>query len=257
MNEEKLVQDLLTFTQEAVRIITESSGELIVETKSSKSDLVTNLDKLVEQRMLALIRANYPTAKIISEEFNAHAVADLSGLVFFVDPIDGTANFVEQHDYFATMMAVYDDGQPLAGVIVDIPHGDYYYGSRNTPVFKNEQELSPLPDKDLAAGLVSVGSRYVLANRFNVNELVRQSLGLRIMGSAGIEFTELLQGKHIAYLSHLTPWDLAAGRFLVEKLGLVVSKIDGTPVSMLQSENVIISTKQVHQIAIRHLHDIL
>lgn len=254
MNENQLLQDLNLFVTEAVQIITTNHHDMTVANKTSKRDLVTNVDKLVERRINSLIEERYPSAKIVSEEYNAHSLESMAGLVFFVDPIDGTMNFVQQYDHFAVMVGVYRDGDPFAGIIHDVTNSVSYYGSKNTGIFKNGVEMPPVPDRDISEGLVSVSSYFVLEDRFSVQSLIKRSLGLRILGSAGIEFTEIFDQKQIAYISHLQPWDLAAGRFIAEKLGLRVTTIDGEPPSMLKSENVIISTKQLHETAMEVLH---
>jgi myo-inositol-1(or 4)-monophosphatase len=77
--------------------------------------------------------------------------------------------------------------------------------------------------------------------------VVAASLGPRIMGSAGIQISQVLAGELIAYLSYLRPWDFAAGRVLAETLGLVVTTLDGSPVDMLSSGAVLIATKRAQR----------
>ena len=55
----------------------------------------------------------------------------------------------------------------------------------------------------------------------------------------------MLTGELVGYVSHLHPWDLAAGRGMAEELGLVVKSIDGTTPDVLSSNLVLIATKQV------------
>lgn len=254
MDEKQLLQDLNLFVAEAVKLIRSNHNEMTVLSKTNRRDLVTNVDKLVERKIIQLIGERYPTAKIVSEEYHANSVDSLSGVVFFVDPIDGTMNFVQQYDHFAVMIGVYIDGEPFGGIIADVTNETNYYGSKNLGIFKNGEKMSPVLDKGIGEGLISVSSYFVLADRFSVQELIKHSLGLRILGSAGIEFTEIFDQKQIAYISHLQPWDLAAGRFIAESLGLRVTTIDGGAPSMLKSENVIISTKQLHETAMEVLH---
>ena len=64
-----------------------------------------------------------------------------------------------------------------------------------------------------------------------------------MFGSAGIIWSRLVCGQQNLYISKLKPWDLAAGRALAMKNGIMVRNIDGSPVNMLQSQTVIIGTK--------------
>lgn len=100
----------------------------------------------------------------------------------------------------------------------------------------------------------SFGGGIVRSGRQNVAEQLPQrskscekSLGVRIYGSSGIEFIHVLTGKNVSYLSHLRPWDYAAGKILAETLGLVVKTIDEESLDMLSSSDVLVATKNAHQ----------
>ena len=60
-----------------------------------------------------------------------HDDTDLAGLVFFVDPIDGTMNFVKQQAHFAIMIGVYQDGEPVVGAIMDVMRNEVLSGGPN------------------------------------------------------------------------------------------------------------------------------
>ena len=84
--------------------------------------------------------------------------------------------------------------------------------------------------------MFGVGGKMLLSNYRNVQSAAKKSLGVRIYGSSGIE-----------YLSHLRPWDYAAGKILAETLGLVVKTIDEESLDMLSSSDVLVATKNAHQ----------
>jgi myo-inositol-1(or 4)-monophosphatase len=216
-----------------------------VDTKSGPNDLVTNFDKSTEKSVVEIIKDNYPDATVVSEEGYGDVVDHMDGLVFFVDPIDGTMNFVKCHDSFASMVGVYLDGKPLVGAIIDVMEKRIYHGGPELGVFENETELQPPADNELKDGLVVISGPMVLKNYLNTQDVVDKSSGLRVLGCAGIIFEHLLTGKEVLYMSYLKPWDLAAGRVLSETLGLSVVGVDGEPVNMLQSQVVITGTKKV------------
>ena len=93
-------------------------------------------------------------------------------------------------------------------------------------VFCNDQKVAPPKNLPLEEGLFGVGGKMLLSNYRNVQSAAKKSLGVRIYGSSGIEFIHVLTGKNVSYLSHLRPWDYAAGKILAETLGLVVKTID-------------------------------
>lgn len=84
---------------EAGQKIRHSFGEpLKVDTKTSRNDLVTNVDKEIEQFFIAKIREQFPTHKIMGEEGFGDELTSMDGYVWLIDPIDGTLNFVKRQE---------------------------------------------------------------------------------------------------------------------------------------------------------------
>ena len=216
-----------------------------VGTKKNRNDLVTNFDKKTEQFVNSEIKKTFPDATIVSEEGYGDAVQDMSGLVFFVDPIDGTMNFVKRQDDFASMIGVYIDGEPLNGAIINVMDNEIYHGGKEIGLFINDKRIENPKNLPLIEGLVDVSAPMALANKFNVQEVIKKSSGFRVYGSAGIIFGHLLTGKEVMYMSYLAPWDLAAGRVLCEAAGMNVVSIDDAPINMLKSQVVIVGTSKV------------
>lgn len=216
-----------------------------VNTKSGPNDLVTNFDKSTEKSIVETIKQAYPEATIVSEEGYGDQVVSMDGLVFFVDPIDGTMNFVKCKDSFASMVGVYLDGKPFVGAIINVMENRIYHGGPDLGVFENDNKLVEPVDQKLKDGLVIISGPMVLADYDNTQAVVQKSSGLRVFGCAGLVFEHLLLGKEVLYMSYLRPWDLAAGRVLCESIGLKVVGVDGEPVNMLQSQVVIAGTKNV------------
>jgi len=235
--------DLLTKVGESLR--TDSIQKMSVATKKNRNDLVTNFDKKTEQFVNGEIKKAYPEATIVSEEGYGDLVKDMSGLVFFVDPIDGTMNFVKRGDDFASMIGVYIDGKPLNGAIIDVMDNEIYHGGKEIGLFINDKKIDDPKDLPLIEGLVDVSAPMALSNKFDVQDVIKKSSGFRVYGSAGIIFGHLLTGKEVMYMSYLAPWDLAAGRVMCEAAGMSVVSIDDAPINMLESQVVIVGTQKV------------
>ena len=216
-----------------------------VDTKKNRNDLVTNFDKKTERYINSELKRVFPEATIVSEEGYGDLVTDMSGLVFFVDPIDGTMNFVKRGDDFASMIGAYIDGEPLIGAIIDVMGNNIYHGGKEIGLFINDERIDVPRNLPLVEGLVDVSAPMALANKFNVQDVIKRSSGFRVYGSAGIIFGHLLTGKEVMYMSYLAPWDLAAGRVLCEAAGMSVVSIDDAPINMLKSQVVIVGTQKV------------
>ncbi|WP_436670097.1 inositol monophosphatase family protein [Lactiplantibacillus plantarum] len=229
------------------QVLAKMGTHLTVAEKTSRRDLVTNVDHSNEDFFVRQIRALDPVAKILAEEGTGDQVTDMNGHVWIVDPIDGTMNFVHQRNHFAMMVGLYVDGKPTLGYIFDVMANKLYAGGPEVGVTLNGELLAAPADVDLSAGLFGASAPLLIQDRFNMQTIIAKSLGPRIMGSAGIQISQVLAGELVGYLSYLRPWDFAAGRVLAESLGLVVSRVDGNPVNMLSSGAVLIATKRAQR----------
>lgn len=223
------------------------TDKLKVSTKSDRNDLVTNRDKEIEQFYVDKIRTNYPEARICGEEGFGDVINDLSGLIFFVDPIDGTMNFVKQHENFATMIGVYLDGESVVGGILDVMAQRLIVGGPQTGVMLNGRPLAARVDEDIANGLIGVNSRMLSQNIDHVTDLISKSSGARITGSAGVEFSQVIIGHQIGYISNLSPWDLAAGWAIGRALNIEVHTVTGQRPSLLEREVIIAGIPSIWQ----------
>lgn len=242
---EKIDQAVLDLLDEVRhRTLNRMQASYDIDLKSSYKDLVTTVDKKNDQYISTRLHEIDPGSRVVSEEGFGDEVATLTGHVWIVDPIDGTMNFVMQHANFYIMIALYVDGKPTLGYIMDVIDGTVYHGGKKRGVFENNRRLTSPANNGLKDSLVALNSAMILNNAHNLREVAHQSRGLRMYGAAGMELVYVLTGQLGAYLSYLHPWDLAAGRVLAEAMGLVVKAIDAPSIDVLSSNLVLIATKQ-------------
>ncbi|MCC7668821.1 MAG: inositol monophosphatase family protein [Leuconostoc pseudomesenteroides] len=220
---------------------------LQVGTKHDERDLVTNVDKANEQKINALIRSFDTNAQIVSEEGFGDKPTDMNGHVWFVDPIDGTMNFVKEHTDFAIMIALYVDNQPVLGWILDVVDNVVYHGGPKIGVFANQLRIQQPGDDSLAEGVVLLSGARLLYGMFGYDQIAKAALGYRVIGAAGPSFIRVITGQAVGYSSKMMPWDFAAGQVLAKTLGLIVSDIDGQALDMLSSNIVLVATKRAHR----------
>ena len=126
---QQVARDVSALLREGRRqVIAKMAGPMTVDEKTGRKDLVTNIDKSNEQFLIAGIRNMDPTAKVLGEEGFGDTLTSLDGRVWIVDPIDGTMNFVKQHDNFAMMIGIYQDGEGQLGFIYDVMNDVLYAG---------------------------------------------------------------------------------------------------------------------------------
>lgn len=234
--------------KEAIKKIKESlKHDLEVEVKSSPNDLVTQMDRKIEKELVEKIKQHFPNDLIVSEEGFGDRVNNKDfeqKTVWFLDPIDGTLNFVLQNENYAVMLAVYEKGVGKQAYIYDVTHNKLYWGIKNKGVYCNEQRLPKMEDLPLAKGLFASNSMFLSNKQVSLNtEITKRAMGVRTLGSAGLEAVELVKGSTIAYVSYgLKPWDIAPGLVLIEESGGVVTQFDGTSVNILNIEPTIMAT---------------
>ena len=223
----------LEFAKEVVKragayIKAHMTDTLEISEKTHFDDLVTNLDREVQDMLITKIQELFPGDHILAEENNVrHDIND--GNVWVIDPIDGTTNFIVQKDNFAVMLAYYESGIGKLGLILDVMKDTLYWGDGST-TYKND-ELIRLSVAPLAQSLIGVSTYMYRTNAGGLLDLSHQSLGVRAIGSAGIEYTNILDGKIWGYFSNLSPWDYAAGAILIAPFGYVTVQLDGSPMS--------------------------
>lgn len=239
---QKLDAQVQTWLKEAAAQTKSHMDHLNVATKSNPRDLVTNVDKANEELLAGKIRAAFPNDKIVSEEGFGDTVTSMAGAVWFIDPIDGTMNFVKEHENFAIMLGLYIDGQPVLGWIYDVMRDLLYHGGPALGVFENERLLPSVPNDGLGEGLFLVSSARMMDGDYHYEQFAKHSLGLRILGVSAQSFVRMIKGQAATYASLQNPWDFAPGVVLATGMKLSVSQIDGQPLDMLKSNIVLVAT---------------
>lgn len=228
-----LLNTKLEFAKKVVRqaggfIRQHLSDDLEISEKTHFDDLVTNLDREVQEQILTQILSTFTKDHVLAEENDVrHDIKD--GNVWVLDPIDGTTNFIVQRDNFAVMLAYYESGIGKIGVILDVMNDNLYWGD-GISAYKNEAQIH-LTVKPLRQSLIGVNTYMYRTNAGGLLDLSHESLGVRAIGSAGIEYVNILEGKIWGYFSNLSPWDYAAGAVLIEPFGYITQQIDGRPLA--------------------------
>lgn len=232
---------------------------LEIETKSGRNDLVTKLDKEIEQFFASCIQEKYPDHRMIGEEGYGDHVSDLKGTIWIIDPIDGTMNFVHQQRNFAISVAVYQDGIGKIGCIYDVIANNFYYAIAGEGAYKNDVRL-PLLNKDrtLEGTMLACNHFWLCTNKLvtyaSMEKLVRAVRGVRTYGSATLEFAYVAEGILDAYMSmRLAPWDIAAGMILVNEVGGVTTTIDGDKINLLTQGPILTSNAHVHHEIVEYM----
>jgi myo-inositol-1(or 4)-monophosphatase len=225
---------------------------LTIQTKTNANDLVTNIDKEIEQFFISKIRKVYPDHKIMGEEGFGDELSSLRGVVWLIDPIDGTLNFIHQQRNFAISLAVYEDGIGKIGLIYDVVHDELYHANSGKGAYLNEKPIPALKETTVKEAILAINASWVMENHRIDHKLliplVKAVRGTRSYGTAALEMVFVATGRVDAYLSmRLSPWDFAAGSVIVEELGGIVTNLRGEKLNFLKQDSLFCAKPSLHQ----------
>ena len=206
-----------------------------VRTKSTATDMLTEVDEACERLIVEGIREARPGDGILSEE-GASAEA-ISGVRWVIDPIDGTTNYLYGHPGYGISIAVEVDGEVAVGVVYDPVHGERFSAIRGRGAARNGSPITVSDETDLGAALVATGFGYEPAVRTAQAELLARLIGsirdIRRMGAAAVDLCSVACGRVDAYYERgLNHWDLAAGTLIAAEAGATVGELgDGTAIA--------------------------
>lgn len=205
-------------------------AELRIETKSSATDQVTDMDRASESLIRGIITAERPHDAIVGEEEGG--AADPEGVTWWVDPIDGTTNYMYDHPGYAVSVAAWRGDTPLAGVVEDPTHGRTFWATAGGGARCNGVPLGLAEPPPLSRMLVATGFSYDPQRRAAqgrvVAELLPRVRDIRRMGAAAVDLCSVAAGRVDAYYeAGLSPWDMAAGRLIAAEAGAAVESMEG------------------------------
>lgn len=223
------------WAREAGELLMERLGRLEageVTSKSARRDLVTAADVASERLLVERVRAAYPGHAIEAEEEVCDTVED-DRPRWFIDPLDGTVNFIHELPAFAVSIGLFVGRRPLVAVVHAPRLGETFVAAEGAGATLNGRPLRVSQTTELADAIVATGFPYRRNelpnnNLANFDRLFLQVRGLRRMGSAAIDLAYTAAGRIDAYWElHLGSHDLAAGALLVREAGGVVTDVDG------------------------------
>ena len=203
-------------------------GDLQIETKSSSTDMVSQVDRKAERLIVDGIRQARPEDAILAEEGSAREGA--SGVRWVVDPLDGTTNFVYGYPAYGVSIAVEVHGVGQVGVVLDSSNGLMYEAIAGHGAWCGRQQLCVREQPDLSHALLATGFSYDADDRRRAGVALGSILGsvrdIRRSGSAALDLCHLAAGRVDGYYeAGLSPWDYAAGAVIAREAGADVRHV--------------------------------
>lgn len=198
-----------------------------VTTKSSPTDVVTASDTAVETLVRHRLAELAPGDAVVGEEQGGAAGVDPDAVVWVVDPIDGTVNFLYGLPWYAVSVAATRGGVSLAGAVVEPASGRLWSAAAGHGATCDGRVLAVSGATDVSLSLLGTGFAYDAARRARqaavVAALIPRVRDVRRTGSAALDLCAVAAGWTDAYLEHgCNWWDWAAAALVAREAGAIV-----------------------------------
>ena len=245
-----MVDNIIKIALEAGEIVRNGFGKNFnIEFKTSESNLVTEIDKASEKKIIEYIRKEFPSHGILAEESGEHK--NTSDYLWVIDPLDGTTNFAHGLPIFSVSIGVQKNGVTIAGVVYDVMQNIAYSAEAGSGAFANGIRINVNSNSNLARALLVTGFPYNVAenpeNAFGkFTAMTKASRGVRRLGSAAIDLCYVAKGVFEGFWEvYLHPWDVCAGKLIVEEAGGLVTGFNGEIID-IYSNKILASNKVIH-----------
>ncbi len=216
--------------------------------KSSR-DFVTEVDRTAERMIAEVLLAGDPRATIVGEELSPTLTTD--GLVWIVDPLDGTTNFLHAYPAYAVSIAAAVDGELQAGVVFDVPDDEVYWAARGGGAWCDDRRLrvSPIVTPDHA--LIGTGFPFkdlaqLAEYQLQFARVAARTTGIRRSGAAALDLADVAAGRFEGFWEQrLAAWDIAAGTLLIREAGGRVTDPEGRDLK-IEHAAVVAGNPEIH-----------
>lgn len=211
------------------------SGSFTVQHKG-EIDLVTEVDRLSEELIVEVLRGAFPETDVIAEENDygdrRHPLA------WIVDPLDGTTNFAHRLPWFCVSIALEVAGEIGVAALYHPCMDEMFTAVRGGGAFLNGKRINVSATANLKGCILASGFPYdrTWENENNLalySSFTMETQGVRRFGAAALDLAYVAAGRLDGFWEcKLKPWDVAAGRLLVEEAGGRVTNYAGEPYSV-------------------------
>ncbi len=236
----EIVRTAITAAYKSANILKGFFGtDFRIDLKGAR-DLVTEADVQSEKAIIGTIRDRFPDHAVLSEE-SGREEGD-NDYLWVIDPLDGTTNFSQNLDIFATSIAFVVKGRPVAGVVLNPARDELYTAVKGEGADRNGKPIRVSEKKRVSDSFIVTGFSYNYKDIFE--ELIRrfsacllEARGVRRLGCASLDLCYVACGIFDGFFEqHLKPWDTAAGWLIATEAGGNVTDFSNHPYFLDKTE---------------------
>lgn len=228
----------------AAKLLPEKYNEFdsVIE-KGGKENIVTHYDKEVQTFLVSRLKEHFPDASFLGEE-GLQSSGGTDEVLFVIDPIDGTTNFVQDCKFSCISVAMLRGGGAEETAVYNPYLDEMFYAKKGGGAWLNDKRIH-IEDKPLSESIIGFSNCPYDSSLTDISfelgkRLFNKSLDFRRMGSAALEICYTACGRYQLYCEMiLYPWDYAAAGLFVQEAGGVITDLEGMPLSVDRRYSVI------------------
>lgn len=219
------------------------------------TDFVTEVDLAAEAAILRIMAEDIPEAIVMAEESAAQVSRERleRGVALVVDPLDGTTNFLHGYPEYAVSIAILVDGEPVVGVVHDVPGREVFTATAGGGCALNGQPLRVSTIAEPQRALIGTGfpfkdAKDITPYHRQMAAVMAHVSGVRRPGAASIDLASVAAGRFDGFWEmQLAPWDFAAGMLLVREAGGIATDLAGVHLRAFEPSSVLAGNPAMHR----------
>ena len=255
---EELLEEVIEIAKQAGKHVLNRDNTSIIE-KEGVANFVTPTDIAISNYLSEELPKVLEGSKIISEESKHNACYD-EGLVWVLDPIDGTNNFIYELGLSVISIGLFSDGIPSMGVVYNPYRDEVYSGIRGKGAWWNGKRIRVNQNTAISQTMVmletgSCNPRDKNATFAPLKEIFRDCIDYRVSGCSAMDICYVASGKVSAFFSELISiWDYAAALTILSEAGGKASRWDGSPLDHTVPGNILVTNGLLHDEMLQRIH---
>lgn len=241
---------LLKSISESGKILQENfRKDFRIESKDTISNLVTEIDKKSEAKIIEIIQAEFPSHYILTEE--SGEIKTESEFKWIIDPIDGTINYAHSIPICCISIGLEKAGELFMGAVYNPFMDELFFAEKNSGAFLNNEKIFVSKEDDIRKSLLVTGFPYNTSEEPDLqlkifDNIVGSDIPIRRLGSAALDLCWTANGRFDGFWEfNLNAWDVAAGALILTEAGGVLSDFEGKEYS-IYNKQILATNGKIH-----------
>jgi myo-inositol-1(or 4)-monophosphatase len=251
------LSELISLARQAGDILRGCFGQQMQVDHKGIIDLVSEADHQSEQLLLGYIHQNFPNDRIVAEE--SGELEGSSGQAWYIDPLDGTVNYVHGVPIYSVSIAYAEQGTLRLGVVYDPSRDECFSAELGGGAWLNGKPVHPSTASTLDQALLVTGFPYDIRSNPDNNldhyaYFALHSQGVRRLGSAALDLCYVACGRLDGFWElRLNSWDVAAGGLIAREAGAVVTNLAGAQDFISPPQSILAANISLHPLMLAGL----